>query len=90
MISNGHSWLDIKKYTLSEIGIFFKTTVLMEREEKAEQLQRNWMSSNLEYKGLKEFLTENGLYNSNRRSEVSQEQVTNDWKRLASLQQGLK
>ncbi len=83
MVSNGHPWSDIKNYTLSEIGSFFKTIVLLERNENVSTLSNMWMGNNLPYKELKEVLVGYGIKEQKATPTVAE--VQNDWKKLASF-----
>lgn len=37
--------MSIQHYTLSEIGVFYKAIVLLEREVKIDRLYNNWIST---------------------------------------------
>ena len=87
-MSNGHSWSSIQKYSLAEVGIFFKLIIELEREEKKENLINTWMGSNLEYKGLNEVLSTMGL--EEKKEEISVKEVKSEWKRLASFMGNIK
>jgi len=89
LVACGHSWLSIKKYTLSEIGNFYKTIVLMEREKKAANLTDMWMGNNLEFKGLNEVLSDLGVKKPKKEKPKIAE-VNKDWKRLATFMAGRK
>lgn len=66
---------------MSEIGVFFKTVIELEKEEKAETLSNLWMGSNLVYKDLKEVLDK--IQKSGK--EPTTKEINDDWKRLASF-----
>jgi len=89
LVANGHSWLSIKKYTLSEIGIFYKTVILMERESKAENISNLWMGNNLAYEGLKDVLKNFGI-KPQKKVEPSVAEVNKDWSKLANFMSGRK
>ena len=90
MVANGHSWSSIKEYTLSEIGVFFKTIVIREREKKIERLSYLWYGNNLTYKGLKETLTKMGVSMKQEEELPTDKEVQRDWNRLANMQSKLR
>ena len=85
---SGHSWSSIRKYSLSEIGIFYKTVHLKEREEKAENLSNMWMGSNLNHEGLQKVVS--SLSKPIEKEKVQPEEINKDWKRLASFMRNQK
>lgn len=85
LVSNGHSWSSIKKYTLSEIGIFIKSIYLKKCAERSEKLQMNWMGSNLSHKGLQKALEE--MSKKMIKKELTKKDIQDNWKRLASFSQ---
>lgn len=89
MVENGHSWLSIKQYSLSEIGIFYKTVILVDRAKKAEALSNLWMGNNLAYEGLKEVLGDMGI-KPQKKVEPTIAEVNKDWARLANFMSGRK
>lgn len=65
----------------------------MEREEKAEKLQHLWIGSNLEHKGLIQALKDLNLVNADKlyaKPKLSNKEIQDDWKRLASFMSGRK
>jgi len=81
LIKHGHSWSSLKTYSLAEIGIFFKTVVEIEAEERKENLSHLWMGANLQHDGIKEVLDSLTL----RTEEEEIDKVNADWRRLASF-----
>lgn len=88
-MENGHSWLSIKQYTLSEIGIFYKTVVLGNRDRKIDTLSNIWMGNNLAYEGFKEVIADLGV-TPQKEAGPSIAEVNKDWKRLATFMAGRK
>jgi len=84
-VANGHHWSSIKTYTLSEIGTFFKTVVLLERDKKAQKISDIWQGTNLTLDGLKQVLKDLGMNLDKKPEEKSIEEVNSDWKRLAEF-----
>lgn len=87
MVANGHSWSSLKQYSLSEIGIFYKTVILQEREKKAENLFDLWMGNNLEYKGIQEVVTKLGIKQQKKIGPTDAE-VNQNWLNLAGALKG--
>lgn len=87
-MANGHSWSSIQKYSLAEIGIFFKTVIKQEREDKVERLSHLWMGANLEYKGLQDIVKE--MKTGGFKKEPTVAEVGSEWRRLASFMAGRK
>lgn len=71
---------------MAEVGLFFKTVVHLEKEERKEKLTSLWMGANLQYKGLKEVLDNIGKNGED--NTPTTKEVNDDWKRLASFMVG--
>ena len=82
MISHGHSWSSIKDYSLSEIGAFLNTVVLLEKEKKAEQITNIWIGTHVDQEGLQEIIRDIGITHTTNKGS-SQDKVNKDWRRLA-------
>jgi hypothetical protein len=85
LVSSGHSWSSIKKYTLSEIGVFIKSIHFKKCLERSEKLQMDWMGSNLSQKGLQKALEE--MSKKVIKKELTKKDIQDNWKRLASFSQ---
>ena len=87
MVSNGHSWLSIKQYTLAEIGTFYKTIVQNEKEQKVEHLITNWMSNNYDHKALTETVKELTTTTASKVKEDTRSttEIKAEWTRLANF-----
>lgn len=88
LVENGHSWSSIKQYSLAEIGVFYKTIILKERDEKIDSLRNNWISTHYDQKSFQEVI--NNLTfkktTSNIESPKSEaEEIRSEWKRLANF-----
>lgn len=90
MISHGHSWSDLKNYSLAELGVFFRVVVELEEENRVEDLSNIWMGSNLEYKRLKEVIDTLQRKQNENRSDLAAKEVNKEWKRLARFMSGIK
>lgn len=88
-MENGHSWSSIKGYTLSEIGVFFKTIVLREKDKKIEKISHVWMGTHLSKEGIKEVLGENGRPETLEPEELPVEDVNKEWRRLKQTMAGV-
>lgn len=86
-MSSGHSWSDIKKYTLSEIGVFLRSVKVKRSNEKIENISFGWMSSNLDHEGIEKVIKDIQK-ESLPLEEKTKEEVGNEWRRLASLKMG--
>jgi len=80
---SGHSWLDVKSYTLSEIGFFVYACARDSKTEFNDRVTEIWFGNNLSEKGVKE------LYKSDKRGNKAVVTTEADLKRLASAIQGL-
>lgn len=85
MIANGHNWSSIKSYTLSEVGAFFKTVVITERNKKAQSISDIWQGNNLTVEGLNQVLKALGTKINDKPPELPVEEVNKDWSRLAAF-----
>lgn len=81
--------MSIKDYTLSEIGIFFKTIVLQEQENKVTALSNIWMGNNLTQEGLLETLKNMGMADA-KKKEPTNKKVIDSWVKLAGALRGVK
>jgi len=74
---------------LSEIGVFYKTIVLKEREDKSDSLIHNWISSHSDYNGLQDTIKSMRIKKaksvSKDEKKTEAEEVSNEWKRLANF-----
>lgn len=52
LVASGHSWLDIKQYTLSEFGIFLSVLNKIDKENKVHDITTAWLGTNLSKEGL--------------------------------------
>lgn len=87
MIENGHSWSSIQSYSLSEIGVFFKTIIRREQSQHIEKITRLWMGNNLSKKGLDDILKKE---NATQTKQTRTKEVQNDWHKLKSVMTGVK
>jgi hypothetical protein len=86
LVSNGHSWLSIKNYTLSEIGVFYKAIVLSDRETKIDRLYNNWVSTHCDQNTITDLIKKmNKKSNFIDKSKEKPENVNKEWTRLAGF-----
>jgi hypothetical protein len=95
LVEYGHSWSSIKNYTLSEIGVFYKTIILREREGKVDSLIRNWISANSSYEGLQDTIKNLEFKGATAnvkepQSEPQQDETRSEWIRLRKFMSGRK
>jgi len=84
LVANGHSWLSIQNYTLSEIGAFFRAVVMSERIRKAEELVLNWRGNNLTSEGL-DLVLSSMIVKKEKPPEPTSQEIQRDWNRLATF-----
>jgi hypothetical protein len=78
--------LSIKNYTLSEIGVFYKAIVLLERETKIDQIYNQWISTHCDQETVI-----NLIKNLDKKSKIGEkpekkpEDVQKEWNRLNSF-----
>lgn len=87
LVSSGHSWPNIKKYTLSEIGVFLRSIRIKKINEKIEKVSFDWMASNTDQEGIEKII-KSIKKESLSSKEESKKEIANDWRRLASLRIG--
>lgn len=89
LVSNGHSWSNVKQYTLSEIGVFLRSIRTRKERDRVEMLSYNWMSSNLNHEGIEKVIDSMKKESpSFVKKERTKEEVANEWRRLASRKMG--
>ncbi len=87
-MSSGHSWADVKKYTLSEIGVFMRSIYIKRDSERIEKFSLDWMSSNVSHEGMEKVLDSMKKESSSQADKPkTKEEIGNEWKRLASFNQ---
>jgi len=74
---------------LAEIGIFFKTIILAQRQKKAEQLHHLWIGTHVKYEGLRDIIKSIAPVQA-KPKEPTVEEVNRDWRRLAAFMRGRK
>ena len=85
LVSGGHAWSSIKEYSLSEIGSFLRAIVKKNAMERADLLTQNWMSSNLDYKGINKIVAEVSKSAQAKKSpEQKRQEIKSNWIRLAA------
>lgn len=89
MVASGHSWSSVKGYTLSEIGVFFKTIILEKRQVNATTLSNIWMGNNLSYKDFQKVMTSFGI-KEQKKEQATVAEVNKDWNRLKTFMAGRK
>ena len=89
-MSNGHSWPNIKTYTLSEIGVFIRSIYEIKESERVDKFTMDWMSANLSKKGMEKFVKDmktSSIF-SKKNTPKTKEDVSKEWLRLAAFKQG--
>lgn len=87
-MSNGHSWSNVKTYTLSEIGVFIRSIYTKRESERIEKFSLDWMSSNLTHEGMEKVVTSMKKVSITQKKEIkTKEDVAKEWMRLAAFQQ---
>lgn len=86
LVSGGHSWLSIKEYSLSEIGIFVRSVVRKNTQDNANQITQQWLANNASQKELDVIIERITRTIKRKKTEVeTQNEINNNWIRLASL-----
>jgi hypothetical protein len=90
LVENGHSWSDIKFYTLSEIGVFLKVILRQKGPEKADLLTTGWLAQHLTDKGLKEYTKELRKHGLSKEvlKKTEDAEIQDNWKRLRGFMGG--
>lgn len=92
-MQNGHRWIDIKKYTLGEIGVFLKAINDEQSDKNEEKLQETklaWMANHLKYEDLNKQINSMTSPSKKKKVIVTPEEANRDWERLARTMKGLK
>ena len=87
MISAGHSWSDIKKYSLAEAGVFLKAIIRKNRRDYVSNLNQLWYGSNLTQEGLQKAVTELSK-RVKEEKDLEPKEIQAEWKRLAGFMSG--
>lgn len=85
LVANGHSWLSIKKYTLSEVGAFYRSVIKREKTKDTELLSLIWMGTHCSDQKTFQGIINDMSPRQEREISPSQSVINDDWKRLASL-----
>ena len=87
-MSNGHSWSNIKNYTLSEIGVFINSIYSKKDRERIDKFTLDWMSNNLTKDGMEQMVKNMQKSSFQEKGKVkTKEDVAKEWLRLAAFQQ---
>jgi len=90
-VSNGHSWSNIKRYTLSEIGVFVNSIYIKNNRDRIDKLSMDWMSFNLSQDGVKNTIKDMSKSLSKNKELMTKKEIAKDcakdWRRLAALNQ---
>ncbi len=89
MIEHGHTWCDIKEYSLGEIGIFIREAQKREELEVKSQVISTWTGFNADQKYIRR-LTNATPRPSSKQESQSPEKSRSEWMRLAAAMSGLK
>ena len=81
LINNGHSFSEIKTYTLGQLGVFYKSIKKINNSKKSEYLLLNWIANNADKKGIDKSIQ--SIEQSSKSEVQKQKKIQNDWKRLA-------
>jgi hypothetical protein len=84
--------MDIKQYSLSEIGAFYKAVSILDKENKIEKTSLLWSASNYTHEGIQKLLKsiEGSFNNVNDSKNLTTSEVHNEWKRLRAFMSGKK
>jgi hypothetical protein len=92
LVSSGHSWLDVKHYTLSEVGTFLAVILRQEITRRADKLTTSWMGTHLSPEGYEQAIKEMmGPVRVNKVNKgPSPKAVASEWQRLATTMKGVR
>lgn len=76
----------MKKYTLSEISVFFKVIVQRDKERKLENISHTWMGNNISHENLQKMLFKGKKI---KKQEPTAKEVANEWNRLKTFMSGV-
>jgi len=87
LVSNGHPWSSVQDYTLSEIGLFYKSIVILEKQRRVSSLIDAWTSNNAGHKELKSMIDELSINAINTTPATKEEfaEVKSEWIRLQNF-----
>lgn len=85
LVSSGHSWSDVKNYTLAEVGIFLDAIQKKEIAEKVEQLSLDWMTNNLTGKKMQEIITQFEKSVVKQKKPTTPQETHSEWVRMAAF-----
>lgn len=88
-MAHGHSWSDIKHYTLSEIGVFLRVCLKRNKLKTSDDIINQWLSNNLTKKGLTNIINKIDSCSEKKEPIVrSKEETAKDWRKLAAAMRG--
>lgn len=91
MIEHGHSWTEIKSYTLSQLGIFLREAAKLDDFRRKQSIYASWVGANVTEKGIKSILKETSLPAKHVVSDTDKatEHMKN-WNRLAAFMKSMR
>lgn len=85
LVSSGHSWSDVKTYTLAEVGIFLDAVYKKSVAEKAEKASLDWMTHNLTGKKMQEIIQHIEQSVPKQKKVLTPKETHSEWVRLAAF-----
>ena len=84
--------MDIKKLTLSELGVFIKSIRIKEARRKAEEISFSWMSANATKEGIEQITNSilSSIKSKEKKKDQDDKEILDNWKKLAAFGKGLK
>ena len=59
LLESGHTWLDVKQYSLSEVGFFVHQYMSNKEGAVNDEIMKLWLGNNLDKKGVEKLRKKN-------------------------------
>lgn len=78
--------MDVKKYSLGEIGVFLKSCIKEDEAKERTHVANMWLSHNASQDFMTDYLNKHSNGNQPKKPpQVSDEEVASNWKKLAGM-----
>lgn len=90
LIGHGHSWTEIKSYTLSQLGLFAREATKLDETKRKERITAAWLGFNADHKNLTKILESAVARTKSSDPEDKLAEHKKNWNNLAKALRGLR
>lgn len=83
MVSHGHRWLDVKQYSLGEIGVFLNSCKKEDEAKQTNEMSNAWLANHASQKFMKKYLKQNSQGQPPKKA--SKKEVEQGWAALTRM-----